>query len=162
MALCVIPRPFGRTALASTCALGLALAVAGCDDAVSPDAVADTYVLVATGGASFPVAIIDNEYVTVSLLADTFRLRRDRTGSHTRSQRVMEHGPQPIESTHTWTSEFGYVIRSDRFEISYECPAFFPSFTSCVAPPHEIGRWVPGGFVLESLPTGFLYMRSTG
>jgi hypothetical protein len=154
-------QPLRRSRLATVLPLGIALAAAGCDDPLSPDAVADTYVLTATEGASFPVVIVDNEFVTVSLLADTFRLRTDRTGSHTRAQRVLEHGPQAVENSHTWTSEFAYELRSGGFAISYECPPFAAA-VSCIPPPHEIGRWVSGGFVLESLPPGFVYERASG
>jgi hypothetical protein len=157
-------RTFRWSSLSPVLALGIALGATGCDDPVSPEAVADTYVLFATGGADFPVAVLDNEVVTVSILADTFRLRDDGTGSHTRSQRVAQHGPQPVVETHTWTSEFTYQMRGDGFEISYECPGFAsPAFpTSCIPPPHEIGRWVSGGFVLESVPSAFVYLRVSG
>lgn len=157
-------RALKRSALAPVLALGVALAVTGCHDPFSPEAVADTYVLFATGAADFPVVVLENEVITVSILADTFRLRDDGTGSHTRSQHVSQHGPHPGESSHTWTSEFTYELRGDGFEVSYECPPFASreALNLCVAPPHEIGQWVPSGFVLESVPPGFVYIRVSG
>lgn len=146
---------FRRSVLASALALGLAATASGCDDPIFPEVVADTYVLVGIDGATLPVVFLQNESVTVSVVEDTFRIRDDGTGSHTRTQHVVEQGPEPTESSNTWTAEFTYELRGDGFEVSYECP----DLTSCIAPPHEIARWVPDGFVLESLPSDFVYVR---
>lgn len=151
----MIDSRFSRPVVVSAFALGLAATAFGCDDPIVPEVVADTYVLAGIDGASLPVVILENGSVTVSVVDDTFRIRDDGTGSHTRTQHVVERGPEPTERSNTWTAEFTYESRGDGFAVSYECPPL----ASCIAPPHEIARWVPDGFVLESLPPDFVYVR---
>lgn len=131
------------------------LAFASCDSPLSPSQVAGTYVLMPAEGTTLPVVVIDDEWITVSVLADTIRLRGDRSGEHARTQIAELHAAEDPPSVSTWRTEFHYRIRRGRIEISYICP---PN-ALCTPPPHEIGRFEGDGFVLESIPEGFVYRR---
>ncbi len=128
----------------------LLLAPAGCrhGEPLNPDLgaprVPATYVLRSAGGAAVPVVWISNESVTITVVADTMRLREGGQGRRVLVEEYREETP-PAPRMHREAGRFDYTRRGDRIEISLPCA----DMASCVAPPHFVGRITPDGLVFE-------------
>lgn len=135
--------------------LGAAAVAAACESPFSPGPPAATYVLAAPAGDTLPVVLWTHEGHTLSVLADTIRLRSDGSGVHVRLQRLQPANSETTASPSSTRAPFAYRIVGERIEISYPCP---PN-ANCIAPPHEIGRVTEDAIALESLPDGFVHHR---
>lgn len=58
-----------------------AVAPTGCDSPLSPSEVAGTYVLVRFDGGPLPAIALEDDWATVTILADTLRLRSATTSA---------------------------------------------------------------------------------
>lgn len=132
-------------------ASGLLLLVPlGCGhgEQLSPDpgapAVPALYVLRSAGGAAIPAVWISNESVTVTVVADTIRLRADGRGDRVLVEEYREATPF-APPTRREAGTFDYTRRGDRIEISLRCP----DLALCVAPPHFVGRVTADGLVFD-------------
>jgi hypothetical protein len=116
------------------------LLTAACDSPAGPMEGGEAYELKSVAGDEVPAIVLQNEHVTVVLLADTLRFFGEGRGVELRHQEVTyTNGPETPEVSRIETA-FGYGIAGDSIEISYVCP----SFASCIAGPHLTGR-VDGG-----------------
>jgi hypothetical protein len=148
---CVIMSRFRVVLLLSTAVLTLA----SCESPLSPARIAGTYVLMPVDTASLPVTLYDDEWSTVSIVADTIRLTSARSGEHVRVAHIHRKLLEQPDTTAVWRQSFGYQIRGKRIEIGYPCP----ELANCLPPPHEIGRFVGDALVLESIPETFIFRR---
>lgn len=142
-----------RLALAVLAAAS-AITASACDNPFSGDGFADTYALTPIGDAPLPLVLWADEYGTLYVQADTFRLRGNGTGEHVRVHWHQPAAGPPVEPTRS-EADFGYVVIGDRIEISYPCP---PN-ASCIAPPHAVGRLSDAGLVFENFPEGYVFRR---
>ncbi|MGH7631933.1 MAG: hypothetical protein ACREOF_21570 [Gemmatimonadales bacterium] len=102
------------------------------------------YVLRSAGDALVPAVWISNESVTVTVVADTIRLREGGRGDRVLVEKYQEETPM-APRTRREAGGFDYVRRGDRIEITLPCA----DMASCVAPPHFVGRITPDGLVFE-------------
>lgn len=137
--------------------LGSALsALASCDSPLSPSDVAGSYVLISANESPLPAVVLNSEWATITVLADTLRLHPNQTGEQITLQQVTNHtSSDQSEPASLVTKTFGYRIRGESIEISYPCPIN----AICVAPPHATGRVTAQGLVLDALPGTFVYRR---
>jgi hypothetical protein len=138
--------------------LCLALLAGGCDSPLSPSEAAGTYVLQSVGGSPLPVVVIDNAYATVTLLADTLRLKPDRTGTEVHAARVLTHGSGRPEATSAGQMPLVYRLREGQIDIRYICPPE-ALCTMGAVPPHATGRFTADGLVLRAVPKEFVFRR---
>jgi hypothetical protein len=118
----------------------LLLAPAGCrhGEPLNPDPGAPqwstAYVLRSAGGAAVPAVWISNESVTITVVADTIRLREGGQGHRVLVEEYREGTPAAPRQRRE-AGRFDYARRADRIEISLPCA----DIASCVAPPHSSG-----------------------
>lgn len=137
----------------------LALAAAwSCDQPLplDPDEVSGTYVLESVGGTPLPALVSDGEMFTVRMVADTFRLTRERTGARSYALRVRSNAVagQPEEAASVQTG-LAYQLRGERIEFEFICP---PN-ALCAPPPHWVGRVTATGLRLDGQTGTYVYRR---
>lgn len=133
-----------------------ALAPAGCDSPLSPSEVAGTYVLALVNDAPLPAVVSENEWGTVTILADTLRLHSDRRGEGITVQREERHYQGGLEiSTNKLQRTFGFTLKDRRIEIHFPCP---PN-ANCIAGPHLVGHPTGEGLELSSAYGKLVYRR---
>jgi hypothetical protein len=143
-------------------AVPLCILLTGCtgpNDPLTPDAgvggAGTTYVLRSAAGRPIPAVWIRNPSVSVTVLADTIRLRGQGRGSRVLVEEYLEEVPgTPVKRNEA--IEFEYVRQGDRIEISFPCPGL----ALCVAPPHFVGRVTNHGLVFDhalsyAVPLGY-------
>ncbi len=138
-----------------TIALGAALAAAaaGCasnGEPLTPDtgvpAGGAVYVLRTVAGAAVPAVWIWNAGVTVTVLADTLRLRAQGRGERVLVEEYLEATPA-LSSRRREAGALEYARWSDRIEISLPCNDQILAL--CIAPPHFVGRVTADALVFE-------------
>lgn len=126
----------------------LASAACGHAEQLNPDVgpadLAAVYVLRSAGDAPVPAVWISNPSVTITVLADTIRLREGGQGERALVERYREDTPFAPGVRREGT-DFEYERREDRIAISLPCP----DLASCVAPPHFVGRISNDGLVFD-------------
>jgi len=140
-------------------ALVLACVIGGCDSPFGPSDVAGTYVLERVGSSPVPAVIGDTEYGTFTILADTFRLERDGSGSEVQVLRVQRHEAGAPATTETLRNPLGYSLTGGRgIEIGYSCG---PPNTLCAllnSVPALSGHFTGDGLVID-YPEPYVFRR---
>lgn len=130
-------RPIGLLA-------GVLLAAAGCSSA-EPRPTSGEFVLQTVNGEPLPAIVLQGEFATVTMLADTILLFEDGTGLRIQRRHVDDDivevpDPGPLRRD---VMEFTYRYVDNRFELEYPCPGL----ALCVAPPHFVGEFSGAGLV---------------
>ena len=133
----------GGAARSATAIALVALAMVGCAGPAAPDGPGlrfmpsrEAYVLVAVDGAPLPAVTVQNEFTTVTTLADSIWLGLDGTGRRVTVER--SHSPQALpegEITRRSEHHFRYLVTGGVMEASVVCG---PN-ALCVRPPHYRG-----------------------
>jgi hypothetical protein len=105
------------------------------------------YVLRSAGGTPIPAVWISNQSVTVTVVADTIRLRSDGRGDRVllEEYRDVAPGGRGGPARRREAGGFDYVRRGDRIEITLPCP----DLGLCVASPHFIGQVTLHGLTFD-------------
>ena len=93
------------------------------------------YVLREVAGAPLPAVATTSPGGVFTVRADTLRLEPDGRGTQVTRMFVDPVDGASIEER--WVSHFTYVLRGDRFELSFNCPP--DPISSCTQPPHDRG-----------------------
>lgn len=93
------------------------------------------YVLSEVAGAPLPAVAGTSPGGTFTVRADTLRLEPD--GHGTQVTRMLVDPVDGASTEERWEARFTYVLRGDRFELSFNCPP--EPISSCTAPPHDRG-----------------------
>ena len=123
-------------------ALVLLVTLSSCTP-TEPRPVQAEFVAESVGGEALPALVVDNEYATITLLADTIRIHADGTGSrvtivHAVTDFVEVPDPGPVKR---YVNTFSYRYVDGRFELEYPCNDVIIVVASCVAPPHLTGTF---------------------
>ncbi|HEU5169309.1 MAG TPA: hypothetical protein VFU46_02160 [Gemmatimonadales bacterium] len=94
------------------------------------------FVLRTVAGEPLPAAWIANEDVTITVRADTIRLRSDGTGTRVVVEHVAEQN-QPVAPERSVQASLEYRMSGERIEIDLTCDDVILQL--CVAPPHLLG-----------------------
>ena len=127
-------------------ALGALIALAGCQDGLSPTAVNGTYVLERVGDDPIPAIVLREGSAALRILADTLRLHPGGRGTFV-SVSVIElptAGPLPPVPVRL-ERELGWRVVRSSVEITFDCP---PN-ADCAPGPHLVGHRTANGLVIE-------------
>ena len=114
-----------------------------CDDPLSPEDVAGTYVLSSLRGESLPAVLWETETSEARLLADTLRLHADGSGTDVwLYEYTTALGPLPRRLEHLLEFE----VNDGRLEGAYVCP---PGTTCLLSLEVIRGVFTPEGLRLE-------------
>ena len=141
-----MPRTESLPHVARCSALLIALSCIGCSDLFEPADDVDVYVLERVGSDALPAVSDSNAYTRFRVLADTLRLRADRTGTRTGlvEYEALQNGDgTPQELPVAWDFTFEVVL--GRVEIAFVCA----DSASCIAPPHYVARLQKSGLRVD-------------
>lgn len=105
-----------------------------------------TYVLRTVAGQPVPATLVANENVTITAVADTFRLATGSTGMQVSVQRTASPSTAQEGEVHRFETSLTYERRGDGIAISLECIDVV--FRTCIAPPHYTGTFTASGLIL--------------
>jgi hypothetical protein len=145
-----------------------ALAAAGCESStLSPESIPGTYVLVSYNGQPLPYEETSLEELRHLILADTFRLDANGTGTETNVTRVDFRNPARTDSETVRVFRFAYEINDDRLRFSYACSNLVNVSatraanvlpTSCLPGPHAFAR-IEGDVMLVTTRSAVLRLE---
>lgn len=130
-------------------ALLVAGALIGCS-ATEPRQLDAEFTLDAVAGDPIPAVVIDNEFISVSVIADTIRLFRDGTGERAIVTDVTEGAAITVDRRDRELTKLIYSLRDGHFEAEFFCPAD----ALCAPPPHLVGT-LQGTSLNLTLGTGW-------
>ena len=138
----------GARAIGAVALIGITGGCASSGEQLTPEAgvggVGAVYALRMAAGATVPAVWLSNEYVTITVVADTIRLRKRGEGKRVLVERYQE-STQSAARTRREAGTFAYERRGDRIAISLPCP----DLALCVAPPHFVGRFTEDGIIFD-------------
>jgi hypothetical protein len=111
------PMPLPRLFALATGCVALAGATA-CDDPLSPQDVAGTYVLSTVRGESPPAVVWESDGMRMRLLAGSIHLNADGTGTEIW---VYEFTNALLTRVESWEDRFQFEIRDRKLEGAYVC-----------------------------------------
>jgi hypothetical protein len=122
----------------------------GCS-ATEPRQLDAEFALDAVAGDPIPAVVIDNEFISVSVIADTIRLFRDGTGERVTVTDVTEGAAVTTpDRRDRELTKLIYRLRDGHFEAEFFCPAD----ALCAPPPHLVGT-LQGASLDLTLGTGW-------
>jgi hypothetical protein len=117
-----------------------ALALAACDAPTNVSPTRELFVLSEVAGQSLPAVLYPGGSLTI--VADTFRLREDGSGVNIRQTRDTIN-----DERYRTVGEFTWTQHDGRLEMSFPCPPNVRMM--CVAPPHLAGPVTNGAWILD-------------
>ena len=117
-----------------------------CENSLSPEAIAGTYVLRRVDGDPMPAILYVSDHSRVRVLSDTLVFRADGQGTRATLLEIEPlNSERPNEPSATGTT-FSFRIVGTSIEVAFYCP---PD-ANCVAPPHLVLRRTDGGLIAVS------------
>ena len=126
----------------------LALPLLACESALSPEAVAGTYVLRSIEGDSLPSVLYTTDQSRVWALSDTLVFRADAQGTRTSFLEIEPLNSERPNEPWARAESFSFRIVWTSVELNF-CPG--PG-DNCIAPPHLVLRWTDNGLVSAHAP----------
>jgi hypothetical protein len=109
-----------------------------------------TYVLQRVAGDPLPTVIQSTDFVSVSVLSDTIRLRSDGTGVISGVREIIPLRPGgPADGPHSISTTFHSEATGGEIAITFDCP---PA-ALCIRPPHLLVRAAEGGLIAHWGPS---------
>ena len=146
---------FVRAGAALASAFVVLVGFTGCESVLDPSGVAGTYVLESVGGRPLPAVVWDDEFVRATILADTFRLHSDGTGTRVYALDVKYLKESQRDGKAVFDRQVSYQLKGNDIALTHVCgPAEL-----CAPPPHHTGRISSAALRLGGEPGPYVYRR---